>query len=136
MATTKVKISGPLFDGEAAQAADEFTAALAREIAEIGKTWIQIEAHGMDKSGRGGTGQAAEGVELVGQGRDWVIRGGIRAGKYSWPWLEGTSKRNQGNKFKGYKTFSRTRARMRKQVTPWAQEELDKFIVQMGGSVL
>jgi hypothetical protein len=133
MATTKVRLEGPLFTGEAAIAADEFTAALAAQIAEIGRTWIQVEAHGFDRSGRN-TGAAAGGVELIGSGRDWVIRGGIRAGEYSWPWLEGTSQRNQTTGFRGYRTFSRTRARMRRQVTPWAQAELDEFIGRMGGS--
>ena len=135
MAVTRVEVSGPLFDGEAAEAAQEFTASLAREIAEIGQTWIKVEAHGFDKSGRN-TGAAAEGVELTGRGRDWVISGGIRAGEYSWPWLEGTTERNQSTKFKGYHTFRRTRARMRKQVTPWAQAQLEEFIVRMGGSTL
>lgn len=135
MATTRVKLEGPLFDGEAAAAAAEFTADLAKTIAEIGQTWIKVEAHGFDKSGRN-TGAAADGVELVGQGRNWIIRGGIRKGEYSWPWLEGTSRRNQTTQFKGYHTFRRTRTRMRRQVTPFAQEELDKFIVRMGGSVL
>jgi hypothetical protein len=134
MTTTKIKITGPVFDGEAAKAAAEFTAALATQVAEIGKTWIQVEAHGFDKSGRN-TGAAADGVELIGQGANWVIRGGIRAGQYSWPWLEGTSKRNTTSQFKGYKTFSRTRARMRKQVTPFAQAELEKFVAAMGGGV-
>ena len=132
MPKTRVKLEGPLFTGEAAKAAEEFTTALAAQIAAIGQTWIKIEAHGFDKSGRN-TGAAADGVKLVGEGRDWVIRGGIRAGEYSWPWLEGTSKRNTTTQFRGYKTFSRTRARMRKQVTPWAQEELTKFIAEMGG---
>lgn len=136
MATTRVKLEGPLFTGEAAAAAEEFTAELARTIAEIGQTWIKVEAHGFDRSGRGGTGAAAEGVELVGQGRNWVIRGGIRKGEYSWPWLEGTSRRNETTGFKGYHTFRRTRLRMRRQVTPFAQEELEKFIIRMGGSVL
>lgn len=133
MATTRLKLEGPLFDGEAAKAADEFTTALAKQIAYSGQLMIQIEAHGFDKSGRN-TGAAADGVELVGQGQNWVIRGGIRAGQYSWPWLEGTSQRNTTTQFKGYKTFSRTRARMRKQVTPWAQAELEKFIAAMGGA--
>jgi hypothetical protein len=132
MATTRLKLEGPLFDGEAAKAADEFTAALSKQVAYSGQLMIQIEAHGFDKSGRN-TGAAADGVELVGQGANWVIRGGIRQGEYSWPWLEGTSKRNATTKFKGYKTFSRTRARMRKQVTPWAQSELEKFVAAMGG---
>lgn len=131
----KISISGPLFDGEAAHAADEFTAALAREIAETGKLWIQVEAHGFDKSGRN-TGAAADGVELVGHGRDYVIRGGIRAGSYSWPWLEGVSQRNTTTQFKGYKTFRRTRGRLRRQVMPWAKAELEKFIAEMGGSTL
>lgn len=136
MATTSVRIEGPLFTGEAEQAAEEFTRSLAARIAVWGQQEIQIEAHGFDKSGRGGTGSAAEGVELVGQGRDWVIRGGIREGQYSWPWLEGESPRNQTTPFKGYHVFRRTRLRMRRQVTPWAQQELEEFIVRMGGSVL
>lgn len=135
MTTTRVKLEGPLFTGEAAKAAAEFTANLSKEIALIGQNWIKVEAHGFDKSGRN-TGAAADGVELIGQGRDWVISGGIRAGQYSWPWLEGTSKRNTTTQFRGYKTFSRTRARMRKQVTPWAQAELEKFVAAMGGEAL
>ena len=135
MTTTKVKLEGPLFTGEAAKAAVDFTAGLSREIALIGQNWIKVEAHGFDKSGRN-TGAAADGVELVGQGANWVIRGGIRAGEYSWPWLEGTTKRNQSTQFRGYKTFSRTRARMRRQVTPFAQAELEKFIAAMGGEAL
>ena len=132
MATTKVTLEGPVFDDEAAYAADQFTADLATTIAAIGQTWIKVEAHGFDRSGRN-HGAAADGVEIVGQGANWTIRGGIRKGKYSWPWLEGTSKRNATTQFKGYKTFSRTRARMRRQVTPWAQAELNKFIAAMGG---
>lgn len=132
MTTTRVKLEGPVFDGEAAKAAEEFTAALAARVALWGQLTIKIEAHGFDKSGRN-SGAAADGVELVGQGANWVIRGGIRAGQYSWPWLEGTSKRNTTTQFKGYKTFSRTRLRMRKQVAPWAQAELEKFIAAMGG---
>jgi hypothetical protein len=132
MPTTRVKLEGPLFDGEAEKAAAEFTDALTKRVALWGQLTVKIEAHGFDKSGRN-TGAAADGVELVGQGRDWVIRGGIRQGEYSWPWLEGTSQRNTTTQFKGYKTFSRTRARMRKQVTPWAQEELTKFVAAMGG---
>ena len=136
MAKTKVILTGPLFDGSAGEAAAELTRALAREIAEIGATWIKIEAHGMDKSGRGGTGQAAGGVEVIGRGPNWVVRGGIRQGEYAWPWLEGTSRRNQSTGFKGYRTFRRTRLRMRRQVTPWAQGEVARYVARMGGAAL
>jgi uncharacterized protein YodC (DUF2158 family) len=133
MATTKVILSGPLFTGEAAAAAQDFANSLAGEIAQIGATWIKVEAQGYDKSGRGGTGQAAEGVKVAGQGGRWTISGGISKGSYAWPWLEGTSKRNQSTGFKGYHTFRRTRLRMRKQVTPWAQEQIEAYLLQMGG---
>lgn len=135
MPTTKIKLEGPLFDGEAAKAADEFMAELSFQVALSGQLMIKIEAHGFDKSGRN-SGAAADGVELVGQGANYVIRGGIRAGQYSWPWLEGISQRNTTTGFKGYKTFSRTRARMRKQVTPFAQAELEKFVAAMGGGAV
>lgn len=132
MPTTKVKLEGPLFTGEAEKAAAGFLAELSFQVALSGQLMIKIEAHGFDKSGRN-SGAAADGVELVGQGANYVIRGGIRAGQYSWPWLEGTTQRNTTTKFKGYKTFSRTRGRMRKQVTPFAQAELEKFVAAMGG---
>lgn len=134
MATTRINLSGPIFDGQAEKAAQEFTDSLAAEIAAIGQTWIQIEAHGMDKSGRGGTGAAAGGVQMSGGGGSYVISGGISKGSYAWPWLEGTSRRNQGNKFKGYHTFQRTRLRMRTQVTPYAQQKLQEYLPQMGGA--
>lgn len=132
MPTTRVKLEGPLFTGEAQKAADEFLAELSFQVTLSGQLMIKTEAQGFDKSGRN-SGAAADGVELVGQGANYVIRGGIRAGQYSWPWLEGTTQRNTTTQFKGYKTFSRTRARMRKQVTPFAQAELEKFVAAMGG---
>jgi len=134
MAKTKVIITGPLFDGQASQAAADFTRDLVREVAEIGQTWIKVEAHGMDRSGRN-TGAAAEGVKLTGAGTSYVISGGIREGEFSWPWLEGVSRRNVGNKFKGYKTFRRTRLRMRKQVTPYAQILLYRYVARMNGGI-
>jgi hypothetical protein len=135
MPTTKVILTGPIFDGQAAVAARDFTRALSAEIAEIAQTWIQLDTERMNKSGRGGTGAAAGGVKIHGEGANWVVSGGINEGVYAWPWLEGTSRRNQSTGFKGYHTFRRTRARMRKQVTPYAQAELAKFIGRMGGGV-
>ena len=64
MAKTRVVIEGPLFTGEADEAAREFLVTLTRELAEVGATWIKTEAHGFDKSGRN-TGAAADGVEVI-----------------------------------------------------------------------
>jgi hypothetical protein len=133
MATTKVTLTGPIFTGEAAAAARDFTRALAAEIAGIGRDWIKLDTDRMDRSGRGGTGAAASGVKLDGSGENWVVSGGISKGNYAWPWLEGVSKRNQSTDFRGYHAFRRTRARMRTQVRPYAQAELAHFIERMGG---
>ena len=132
MATTKIILSGPLFTGQATEAAREFTDSLANEVAQIGRDWIRLDTERMTKSGSD-TGQAAEGVKLSGGNGAYVISGGIHKGKYAWPWLEGTSKRNQSTGFKGYKTFSRTRLRMRKQVTPFAQQRIEQYLLMMGG---
>jgi hypothetical protein len=132
MPTTKVILSGPLFDGEAAAAAAEFTDSLAGEVAAIGRDWIKLDTQRMTKTGSD-TGAAAGGVELSGGSGSYIISGGIREGEYAWPWLEGTSKRNESTGFKGYGSFRRTRLRMRKQVRPFAQEQLEKYLARMGG---
>jgi hypothetical protein len=133
MATTKVVLSGPLFTGEAAAAAKDFADSLADEVAQIGRDWIRLDTVRMNKSGRGDTGRAAAGVELSGGNGRYIISGGIREGEYAWTWLEGTSKRNQSTGFKGYGSFRRTRLRMRKQVTPFAQQRIEEFLARMGG---
>lgn len=132
MARVKVILTGPLFDGGASAAAKDFTDSIAHEIAEIGRDWIKLDTQRMTKSGSD-TGQAAEGVEMAGGNGQWIIKGGIHEGKYAWPWLEGTSKRNQSTGFRGYKSFSRTTLRMRKQVTPFAQARLEEYLARMGG---
>jgi hypothetical protein len=86
----------------------------------------------MTKSGSD-TGQASEGVKMVGAAGVYTISGGIHEGKYAWPWLEGDSKRNQSTGFKGYHTFRRTRLRMRKQVTPFARDRIREYLLRMGG---
>jgi hypothetical protein len=134
MATTRVTYSGPIFDGRAEAEAEKLCAGLAREVAEVGATWIKLDTQRMDKSGRGGTGQASDGVELIGAGLNYVIRGGIREGQYSWPWLEGTSRRNLSTSFKGYHSFRRTRLRMRKSLTQARLDELAApYVAEMGG---
>lgn len=133
MATTRVVLSGPLFNGQAAAAASDFRDSVAHEIAEIGRDWVRLDTDRMTRSGSD-TGAAAGGVELAGGNGTYVISGGIRKGEYCWPWLEGTSKRNQSTGFPGYHTFRRTRLRMRKQVTPLAQARLEEYLLRMGGA--
>ncbi len=132
--STRVILSGPLFDGRADAAARDFVRSFSREVAEVAQTWIRVEAEGMDRSGRGGSGRAAGGVKLAGDGGNWTVTGGIRQGEFCWPWLEGTSKRNQSTGFRGYKTFRRTRLRLRKQIAPLSEQRLAEFLARMGGA--
>ena len=132
MATTRVKLYGPLFDGTADEDARKLVSSLARELAEIGRDWVKLDTHRMTRSGSD-TGAAAGGVEMSGADGVYVIKGGIRAGEYAWPWLEGTSKRNATTGFKGYSTFRRTRLRLRRQATPFLQAKVDAFIAEIGG---
>ncbi len=129
--------SGPLFDGRADAAVKAWLDDTKLEVGRIGHDWIRIAALGMDKSGRGGTGTAAENVDLAvfGNFNDVRIFGGMIKGKVWWPWLEGDSQRNRRSTFKGYHVFRLTRLRLRRYVTPIAQERLARFIGEMGGHI-
>jgi hypothetical protein len=141
MAKSRMEVTmtreGPLFDGEADAAVKEWLDATKMEVARTGADWIRIAAHAMDKSGRGGTGAAAEAVTVsrFGGFNDARILGGMVKGRVWWPWLEGDSTRNVKSKFKGYHVFRLTRLRLRRYVTPVAQQRLEEFIGRMGGHV-
>jgi hypothetical protein len=130
--TTKVTMTGPIFTGQAAAAAAEFTQAFAAELAEVARDWIKLDTQRMTRSGSD-TGAAAAGVKLSGEGADWVVSGGIKRGVYAWPWLEGTSRRNKSTQFAGYHTFRRTRLRIRTQVNALAELRLQPYLARMGG---
>jgi hypothetical protein len=139
MAASRVEVhmtrEGPLFDGRADEAVKEWLDVTKKEVADIGADWIRIAALGMDRSGRGGTGRAAEAVTVsrFGPFNDVRIFGGMIKGEVWWPWLEGDSTRNIKSKFKGYHTFRLTRLRLRRYATPVAQKRLEEFIGRMGG---
>jgi hypothetical protein len=131
--TTKVTLSGPLFTGRAAAAAEDYTRALAAELAEVARDWVRLDTQRMTRSGSD-TGAAAAGVKLSGEGANWVVSGGISKGVYAWPWLEGTSRRNRSTPFRGYHTFRRTRLRMRTQVNALAELRMQPYLARMGGA--
>lgn len=128
-------VSGPLFDGRADRAVYDLLDAIKKDVAETGRDWIKTDAEGMDKSGRGGTGRAAAhvGAVRVGAFNDWRIRGDSRQGETWWPWLEGTSKRNEKTRFKGYHTFRSNRNKLRRHWPEIARHLLPKYLPLMGG---
>ena len=126
--------SGPIFEGRAPAIIDDFMRKATLRLAETARDWIRIDAEGMDRSGRGGTGRAAAGVQLENRGLDHVVSGGIREGEYAWPWLEGTSKRNTSTRFKGYHTFRNAKNRLEDHVTQIIQPLVDDMVRELGGS--
>lgn len=129
----KVTMTGPLWDGQAQAAAREWGQATVLEVGAQGTAIIKSKAARMNKSGRGTTGAAAGHVTMDPAGNGVLIQGRSEAGVTWWPWLEGTSKRNQSTSFGGYHTFRRTRLILAKRWRRIAQERLAQFIGQMGG---
>lgn len=131
MATGLTKASGPIFDGRAERALQQYARDLRHSLAEIGQDWIQIEAMGMDKSGRGGTGRAAEGVRIITSNLQETLWGDMKEGEVWWPWLEGVSKRNHATRFKGYHTFRKIRFKITKYAVPYANAKIRVVIPRM-----
>lgn len=131
----KVTISGPLFDGEAKAAVREWLQQTELKLATQAQAIIKSKADRMNRSHRGGTGQAAAGVQLIPGPSKFVVRGDIHEGVYSWPWLEGVSQRNTSTRFRGYHTFRLASRIVAKRARTTAQADLEEFIGRMGGHV-
>jgi len=59
-----------------------------------------------------------------------ISDGGVEYG----PWLEGTSRRNQSTKFKGYHSFRKTTQFMNRKRVPWlVNREIDKMVKKLNG---
>jgi hypothetical protein len=131
--TVDCRVDGPLADGRADAVLRQWRDATVREITQAGRDYIAAEAQTFDRSGRGGTGRAAAGVQAHAAGGEGTITGGIREGEFSWPWLEGTSKRNFTTGFKGYRTFRRTRLRLDREAQAIGERELARVLPLIGG---
>lgn len=122
----QVTLSGPVFERAVrAGVIRRFLRDTKREVADLGVT----ELRAATKVFRHSTGRyRSHIVERVVSGDNRVITDqGIVYG----PWLEGTSARNRGSRFKGYRLFRKIRLRLRKKVTPLAQARLDRYVGEL-----
>jgi len=128
-----VNVSGPLFDGTVDNITQQWLDQTKKDVADLGVLTLKEQAVKFDKSGRGtGHYMSVLNTRQVSPFNDQLINdGGIVYG----PWLEGTTKRNNSTRFKGYHAFRRTRTRLRKQYGEIAQRKLAEFIGRMGGHV-
>jgi hypothetical protein len=128
MAVSRIKVSGPLFDGVANQAVRDWLDKTKKQVADQGVR--ELDAVTMDKTGRGtGHYQEALRTRTTGSYGDILIDDPIVYG----PWLEGVSRRNESTRFKGYHLWRRTRTRVRATYKDYADAYLKEYLHRMGG---
>jgi hypothetical protein len=129
--TADCRVEGPLTNGEAEKAAQDWAENTTQALGDEGVEMLR--RFPMDKTGRsrGGFQDALHTVRK--SPTDLRIPGPAQRGVVFTPWLEGTSSRNQGNEFKGYHLFRKTRQQLSKMAPEIAQKELDKVLPRMGG---
>lgn len=132
MASRIVIVAGPLWDGEADIAVDQWLEETRKKVADEGV--LMLRAWPMDKTGRARGGFEAR-VHRVTRGLVEAIPGPTERGITWAPWLEGVSKRNESTHFKGYGLFRKTRIKLAREWRKTAQDELYRYIGRMGGRV-
>jgi hypothetical protein len=126
--TVYADVKGPLADGAADSALDDWAKATAKELGDEGVR--QLKAWPF-KSHRGGGFESN--LKVLQKGPVARIPGPQIEGVTWSPWLEGNSKRNSSTRFKGYHLFRKTAARLRKMAPDVGQRELDKIMPRLGG---
>lgn len=131
-ANTKIRItasvSGPLADGTAHQAVRDWLDATKQDVADQAVT--RLRAVTMDRTGRAtGHYQKMIRTTLLNY-KDVLVDDPVIYG----PWLEGTSKRNESTRFKGYRLWRRTRLQVKREAPKIAQAKLPEYIERMGGT--
>lgn len=128
----KFDVSGPLADGTAGKLVDTWAENTTQALGELAVEMLR--AFPMDKSGRA-KGGFQQNLHATRKSLNEVRVAGPNIKGVAWsPWLEGTSQRNQGSKFRGYHLFRKTRLALQKQAPAIGQAELDKVIAGMGGA--
>jgi hypothetical protein len=135
MGSLKIKVdcrtSGPMANGEAEKAAQDWAVNTTQAIADKGVELLR--AFPMNKTGRA-RGGFQNALHTVRKSPTMAVIPGPQQRGVAWsPWLEGKSKRNQSAKFKGYHLFRKTRTQLNKMAPDIAQQELEKVLPRMGG---
>lgn len=120
-----VKTTGPIFDGRARAAVDDFLDAAEVEVADEGANDIRQQLGSVLKNP---TGFYESQIQTERQRNDTMVTdGGVIYG----PWLEGTSSRNQTTRFKGYRTFRLIAQRLQGKADDIAGRILPQFVRRM-----
>ena len=131
MADMKIRVqasvSGPLADGTAHNVVREWLDASKKDIAD--EAVRRLQAVRMDKTGRGTGHYQAMIRTTVLNYNDMLIDDPVIYG----PWLEGTSRRNESTRFKGYRLWRRTKQAVNREAPKIAQAKLPGYLERIGG---
>jgi len=126
-----VIVKGPLWDGEADMAVNRWLQDTRRKVADHAVD--ELRSFPMDKTGRARGGFQANIHRVTRMGDVEAIPGPKIRGVVFTPWLEGVSRRNERSRFKGYHLFRKTRLKVAREARKTADDELLKYIEEMGG---
>lgn len=121
-----IKVSGPIFDGRAQQAAHELTQAIVDRVAGYALEQVQ---HNLDGSIKNPTPYYETQINVAGYMTDRVVNDrGVIYGN----WLERGSSRRV-TRFKGYASFRRAAQSTRARVQRLADGVVRHYVSRMGG---
>jgi len=129
--TASIDPHGPIFDGQAEAAIEEYTRAARQAIADRGAELLRAFP-GMDKTGRARGGFQAN-IKIVDKGAFLRIPAPTIKGITWGPWLEGVSERNQSTGFRGYHPFRKVRGQLDHEAQDIAEAKLQEYLPQIGG---
>lgn len=123
--TIKTSTSGPLFNGEAQKAIEDFQVDAEETIGDYAVNEIQSE---LGKVLKNPTGYYKSKIVTDRQSDDNRVHD---SGVVYGPWLEGVGSKNKSSRFKGYATFRRVTQRLNTQAASVAQRVLPKYLERM-----
>lgn len=122
---TSVTVSGPLFDGRADRAAQEFVQEALDEVAGQGLANWQMH---LDANIKHPTPYYETQVTVERAGNERVVHDrGIIYG----PWLEGEGSRNRSTRFKGYHSLRKATQELRAQAQGLVEHVLHRYLGRM-----
>lgn len=124
-----VKTRGPLFDGRAEQALEDFEAAAVEAVAQAGVVEVRQQ---LDRVLRNPTGHYRSRIGVEDRGSEDRAVVGDRGVVYG-PWLAGVGSRNQTSSFKGYEHWREATRELQERAGEIAQRQLGPFLARMNG---
>lgn len=122
----KVHISGPIFDGRAVLAVEDFLDEAVWEVGEQG--WREVHEQ-LERNLRNPTGYYQSHITVERQGEGVIVHD--KDVIYSF-WLEGIAeKRDRRAQFPGYHSFALAAVELERQVGPLAERALPPYLARM-----